>query len=226
MNPLPQALPSAFAFLSIVAHQQAFSGLDLQISQWVRGLHLPGLESILGFANTLTSAQVAIAIWLIIMAFLVLRGRPLEAIAIFAACGLWIANEVISILVARPLPSADVSHMARFWRDSSFPSGHITQSVSIFGVLTFLTLKNVQHGRIRILVPVLSALIIGLASVGRVYVAAHWPSDVLGGYIYGTFYLVVLIWCYRRYTAWRRRYGEGDLPVRPRPLAWALRLID
>jgi undecaprenyl-diphosphatase len=207
---------SPLTFLSIVAHQQAFSGLDLQISQWVRALHFPGLESIMGFANTLTSAQVAVTIWVIIMAFLVLRGRPLEAVAVFATCGLWIANEVLNILVARPLPSADINQVARFWRDSSFPSGHITQAVSVFGVLTFLTLKNVQRGHIRILVPALSVLIIGLASVGRVYVAAHWPSDVLGSYLLGSLGVIGIAWMYDRV-----RTGRFHIPqiLRRRPAA-------
>jgi hypothetical protein len=73
----------------------------------------------------------------------------------------------------------------QFDRSASFPSGHVTGAVSFYGLLTLLTLKNVTHGRIRVVVPVVSVLIIALASVARVYSSAHWPSDILGSYLFG-----------------------------------------
>ena len=179
------AAVAAFSFLAVVASQHAFTTTDLQIARWVRSLDLPGLDATLGAVNFLTDAPMAITLWILAGAFFVLRDRPLEAIAIFLISGLWVGDALVSVVVARPAPSPELSPVVGFLLDSTFPSGHVTGAVAFYGLLSFLTLRNVRRGHLRVLVPTLSVLMIGLASVGRIYAAAHWPSDVLGSYLFG-----------------------------------------
>ena len=35
-------------------------------------------------------------------------------------------------------------------------------------------------------------VIIAIVGFGRIFVGAHWPSDVLGGYLYGSLFLIVI----------------------------------
>ena len=172
------------AFLAVLASQQAYSHADLQIAQWVKGLDFPGLRATLSVVNALTDAPMAITLWMIAGAFFVLRGRPLEAVAVFLISGLWIGDALMSIVVARPAPSAELSPVVGFSLGSSFPSGHVTGAVAFYGLMTFLTLTNVRRGHLRVVVPALSVLIVGMASLGRVYASAHWPSDILGSYLF------------------------------------------
>jgi membrane-associated phospholipid phosphatase len=49
-----------------------------------------------------------------------------------------------------------------------------------------------------------------VVGVARVYLDAHWLTDVLAGYAAGGFWLcaviaVILVWGRRRLVAWRRR---------------------
>ena len=90
----------------------------------------------------------------------------------------------MSVVVSRPAPSPELSSVVGFSLGSTFPSGHVIGAVAFYGLLAFLTLKNVRGGPMRVVVPALSILIIGLASVGRVYTSAHWPSDILGSYLF------------------------------------------
>ena len=183
-------------YLAVVASQQAFSYTDLNITQWVKGLDFPGLHTTLSAVNVFTDAQMAIALWMVAGAFFVLRSRPLEAIAVFMISGLWIGDALMSAVVARPAPSPELSSGVGFSLSSTFPSGHITGAVAFYGLLTFLTLKNVKHGHLRVVVPALSIAIIGLASVARVYASAHWPSDVLGSYLFGFIGVVAIATLY------------------------------
>ena len=133
--------------------------------------------------NVLTDAPMAFMLWVIAGAFLVLRGRPLEAVAVFLISGLWVGDHLLGVLVDRPAPSSELIGVIDLSRSDTFPSGHITGAAAFYGLLSFLTLANVRKGRLRVVVPVLSVLLIGLASVGRVYASAHWPSDILGSYL-------------------------------------------
>ncbi len=184
--------------LALMASGQAFSATDLQIARWVRALDWPGLDVIFRTVNTLTDAHMAIALWTVAGAFFVLRGRPLEAVAVFMVSGLWVGDALLSILVDRPCPPAELIPVVEFARSASFPSGHVTGAVSLYGILTYLTLKHALRRWVRLLIPTLAVSMIGLASLGRVYVSAHWPSDILGSYLFGGVGVLAIIWLYNR----------------------------
>ena len=102
---------TGFVMLATVASGQAYTELDLQITGWVRGLNVAGIDFVVGLVNFLTGAPMAIALWIGAMTFLVLKGRPVEAIAVFLISSLWIANQFISIVVDRPaICGSDQSH--------------------------------------------------------------------------------------------------------------------
>lgn len=187
---------AGLALVAFVASQQALMGADLQIARWVRSLDFPGLDATFRAISVFTDAPMAITLWVIAGALFVLRGRPLEAVAVFLISGLWLGDALISMLVNRPIPAPELIPGIEFTGIASFPSGHVTGAVAFYGLLTFLTLKNVRRGHLRIIVPALSVLIIGLASVGRVYVAAHWPSDILGSYLFALVGVVAIASAY------------------------------
>ncbi len=74
---------------------------------------------------------------------------------------------------------------------SSFPSGHAVGSMLIFGALLYF-LWN-QWPRVRGLSAPLLALLILAIGFSRVYLGLHWPTDVLGGYLFGLGWLLAAI---------------------------------
>jgi undecaprenyl-diphosphatase len=67
--------------------------------------------------------------------------------------------------------------------------------------LFFLSYVLLKPGLLRRGSLIVLALLIALVGISRVYLGAHWPSDVLGAYLAGGVWLMVMIEIYRRVKA-------------------------
>ncbi len=198
---LPVAILLAFASLvalAVLASAQNPLDLDVKIAGWVQGLEFPGLHAATRAVNIITGAPMAISLWFVTMAFFVLKGRPVEAVAVFMICGLWIANDFVGIVVQRPSPSAELNGVVEFTRTASgsFPSGHAVGAVAYYGLITFITLSSVKCGHLRFTFPAFALAIIVLTPIARIYAGAHWPTDVLGSYLIGFMGVAGIAWFY------------------------------
>jgi undecaprenyl-diphosphatase len=81
---------------------------------------------------------------------------------------------------------------------TSFPSGHSAGSVIAFGYFAWLSIGALPALGAAVLVLGVVVLI-GLIGISRVWLGAHYPTDVLGGWIIGALLLAGLI---RISTAW------------------------
>jgi undecaprenyl-diphosphatase len=111
------------------------------------------------------------------------RCRQLAAmflIAFVAAIGLELALKAV---VGRPRPMPDVGF------GDSFPSGHVVAAVSFLGLLPLWA--RIMSGKPqRWLWPAIGT-IVALVGVSRIYLSAHWPSDVIGGVLLGAIFVAV-----------------------------------
>ncbi len=119
----------------------------------------------------------------IIAAALVLRRRHRTAMLIVtASAGGGVLNTVLKLLFERGRPDLPpVVHMTT----SSFPSGHAMTSTVVYLTLGTLVAGEVEGRRLKAYclgVAMLIALLVGLS---RVYLGAHYLTDVLAGWLAG-----------------------------------------
>ncbi|MEZ5985963.1 MAG: phosphatase PAP2 family protein [Hyphomonas sp.] len=94
----------------------------------------------------------------------------------------------LKLLIARPRPT-DIPYTGI--DIFSFPSSHVTHSALIYGAIAGLTYVT-YRGWLRYLLTGAFLLLPLMIGVSRVYLGAHWFSDVLAGYALAVLFLVLL----------------------------------
>lgn len=110
--------------------------------------------------------------------------------------GLWFVvagNEITVFLlktfVMRPRPLNSVLSVAE--ASPSFPSGHASVSLVLYGFLSYLMIVNARKPSQKIYT-IAAALIIVLAvGFSRMYLGVHYFTDILGGYMIGALWLIL-----------------------------------
>jgi undecaprenyl-diphosphatase len=126
--------------------------------------------------------------------FFYLANRRREAVFTLTVILADLANVLIKLLIHRPRPTLANAKLFMDFSQSSFPSGHVVHYVVFFGFLLTVMIvgKNISSFW-RVLVGLLSAFLILTVSFSRIYLGAHWATDVIGGYLFGFIYLGIIL---------------------------------
>jgi membrane-associated phospholipid phosphatase len=138
-----------------------------------------------------------------------------EALWVLGSQGASLVTIGLKDIVHRARPSPELVGVLPPLSDPSFPSGHVVQYTTLFGVAFFFIYVLAQPSSRRTAVLVLLAIPIVLAGPSRLYLGQHWLSDVLGGYAVAAILLVPYCWAFARWRleAIRRRFAPAVEPT-------------
>lgn len=92
-------------------------------------------------------------------------------------------NRIIKLLIQRPRPN---TNLLMHYSSYSFPSGHSSAAALILGCLILLTWQVVRRNWVKVIITTILVILVLAIGFSRVYVGAHYPSDVLAGWCLGT----------------------------------------
>ncbi|MCB0065395.1 MAG: phosphatase PAP2 family protein [Caldilineaceae bacterium] len=75
----------------------------------------------------------------------------------------------------------------------SFPSGHMAQSVAVYGMFWYFWLRKIQQRTETVFALLLFCVWIGLIGLARLLLGAHWVTDIVAGTLIGLIWLLVLL---------------------------------
>lgn len=179
-----------FAVLTWLIVQKVNLPFDQQLLDSARGLsqYMPEWRGLSDSANLpLIAVGAAIVIWLL---WTKQRSEALLVIVILAL--VTAGSEAVKQLVARPRPpGVENTYLGVVY---SFPSGHVLEAVTIYGIIAVLVWRSSLPKAIRVAVPLLFIAIVALVAVARVAVGEHYPSDVLAGLLAGIGFVALFSW--------------------------------
>ena len=76
---------------------------------------------------------------------------------------------------------------------SAFPSGHVSQTIVVYGLLVALWLRTTHIRAEKIFGWLVVTLLASAVALARVRLGAHWPSDIIAGALLGSLWLIVLV---------------------------------
>jgi undecaprenyl-diphosphatase len=153
------------------------------------------------------------------------RSRGPLVITAIAAVGVQVLVFSIKFAVHRPRPASPFP--LETVGGYSFPSGHSTSSLVIFGVLAWLLGGQVRNRYARAAAWLPAVLFVLGIGFSRVYLGAHHPTDVLAAWVMGSAWLVAV--AVTTSTLARIRAGAPpEVPVGDRrvPVASAASAVD
>lgn len=156
------------------------SPIDKVIISWVQLIPSSWLPEMTFITNAGAPAcDIAVAIvWAILE---LIWHRPRRAITMLGSMVSLPTFYLVKEAVRRARPITDYVHRHGL-HDYSFPSGHATTSAAVYGTIAVLALAALPKPYNRILA-VLAILFAFLVGVSRIYLGAHFPTDVLGGWL-------------------------------------------
>jgi len=169
---------------------------DQSVYHFLQALRSPWGDSLMVAVTELGDALSNIAVVAMVMLFLLLR-KQLRAAAywLLAVTGGMGLVQLFKWSLHRPRPIA-IYYGVSSW---GFPSGHTTMSVVIYGFLAILLLRSLNP-RWRWLPFVFAFGMSLLVAFSRIYLGAHWLSDILGGLALGWAWVTLLGIIYLHHT--------------------------
>lgn len=127
-------------------------------------------------------------------------------VVLFVAVNCWVKQQryiIVGLLIATLVSTAFTSLLKYLFQRErpansllvvqtySFPSGHATTAMALYGFIAYLLIRFHQNFAQKIRIFTIAILFILLIGLSRVVLNQHYLSDVLGGYLVGAFWLTL-----------------------------------
>ncbi|MBK0381794.1 phosphatase PAP2 family protein [Pedobacter sp. SD-b] len=190
---------SGFLILTILVWVFPSSWIDHEFSEEVQEYHNSVLDFIMKAISWFGLTYQSVISVVLSAAILYIAKKRKTAYFCLATLLVALITYLIKVLVNRPRPGKDLVRVIIEVQHQSFPSGHVSFYIAFFGFIAFILYhhKWLNHTLRSIIICFCMFLILTIP-ISRIYLGAHWFSDVLGGFLLGTAYLWILILIYLR----------------------------
>jgi membrane protein DedA with SNARE-associated domain/membrane-associated phospholipid phosphatase len=166
--------------------------LDHHLAQWLHAHATPRFTALMFVVTAFGSVPIVAGVSLLVAALLIWH-RDWDRLLTLALSvpGGSLVNVVMKEAFQRPRPSLKEAfvHLTSY----SFPSGHAMSSVLLYGLLAIFAIQSFEKWDWRVSSALAGIVMIALIGFSRLYLGAHYLSDVLGGVLEGVAWLALCL---------------------------------
>ena len=165
---------------------------DETVLRWFNNLSTPWLDSFFLNVTGLGGVAFVAATGIALTAFMAARRRWRDMwVVIIGLGGAALLNIILKLLFERVRP--DLWEQLVVETSFSFPSGHSMASAALAGVIIYFIIRS--RLKVWLKSSLIAAAVIYVALVGfsRLYLGVHYPTDVVGGWLVTSLWLLVAI---------------------------------
>lgn len=171
--------------------------MDTSIVLWLHD-NIPGTAGykllFAGFTGLGSGMTVLLVVIITALIFLFLGRLHKAHIILLSAIISAIVASIVKYTIARPRP--EFAFAGEIPTSYSFPSGHALVTIVVYGVLAYFLAE--RYPRRKAIIYILCAVGLFLVGLSRLYLAVHWPTDIIGGWIIGAIILAAMVWWYHK----------------------------
>lgn len=178
----------AYVIVSVFVVLGVTEPLNSFIYELVRPLSGRGFA----YVTELGSAQIVVGLSILGLLYWIWRDERIEAWRLLlVGVGTLLFTQVLKLVYGIDRPLIDASLDATTY---SFPSGHASGSLALYGLFAYVLYKKQQS---MIIVTMLTLIVLAV-SMSRVILNVHYFSDVLGGWLVALTVIAASEWVLRR----------------------------
>jgi len=170
----------------------AITIVDVRVANWFHAHATHGLSQVLLLVSNLHDVA-GISVLVVGLAFVLIWKRDwywLLALGIAVPGGM-LLNMMMKLAFHRTRPQFDDAILA--FTTYSFPSGHVAGATLFYGLLAAYLVTHVGEWRWRVLIVLCAFLMVELVALSRIYLGAHFLSDVLAAVAEGVAWLALCL---------------------------------
>jgi len=187
---------SGVIFFIILGNLSSSITLDQTVYELMISLRTPGMDKLMVAITMLADTRVIIAISISMLLWLLYKKNIPAALHLAAAVMFGaILTRVLKVSIHIPRPDPELYSGASAY---SFPSAHSTLAMVLYGFIAIIIGRELG-ARWRLHVYIITGIVITLIAFSRLYLGAHWLSDVTGGLTLGLIWISLLGIAYRRH---------------------------
>lgn len=185
--------------LSVLAVGDGVLRGDVRFARWVQTLDGDIPEAVADFGNWIGAYTTGLVIAIVVALWLGRLRRAQDVLLLGTVMGIRALNTTVKGWIDSPRPTPDLVRVTEQADGLGFPSGHSSGAMVLFGALAWISWQNLPPGLLRLIAVAGSFVIVLVVGFARIFTGAHWPSDVLGGYLLAIATLLTLIYLIGRY---------------------------
>jgi undecaprenyl-diphosphatase len=189
------ALLFLVCFLFVAYFRGAFYSINLDVNSWATTFNMGFFTETAKLISVGFDTVPLMAVSLVTAFFLfIFHYRRYSVLLLSAMAGDALLVEFFKTLIASPRPLNGIIVEAGY----SFPSGHTTSSVVLFGILVYIAWRRWKN--VKVLAVGLYVSEVCVVGFDRIYLNVHWFSDVLGALFLGAFWVLFCVCMFKSFS--------------------------